>query len=264
MAKLWGFGDSFTAGAGIDNKNDKVLFPYGSTYQDTIYLTQLGKELNLKVINCALLGNSNGGILHNIVQNLKYIEKEDVVVIGTSIESRVPIPLPGHTEVNLQYGIANLINEYLKGAISKPKRGFFFDIFNKNELKTIHDYFYTIFPKLSTPYYDKYIGLFTDIQDLLTKNGNTCLIWDATCWDEFEDIENWTKNSEMGQVLDGHWSPNGNMLFKEILLQALNENTLFVNSELLSQTQWIEKAKEKHEYIPALRTFHNKKVATLI
>lgn len=264
MAKLWGFGDSFTAGVGIHNKHDNGLFPYGNTYQDTIYLTQLGKELNLKVENCANGGNSNGGILHNIIENLKFIGKDDTVIIGCSVESRIPIPMPNNTRINLQYGLANRINEFLAGRKTKPKGDTLFSIFTKSELKTIHDYFYTIFPKLSTPYYDKYIGLFTDIQDLLIKNGTTCLIWDATCWDEFENIENWTKVSEMGQVLDRHWSPNGNMLFKEVLLQALNKNTLFVNSKLLSQTQWIEKAKEKHEYIPALMTFHNKKVASLI
>jgi len=89
-------------------------------------------------------------------------------------------------------------------------------------------------------------------------------MWDDTCWDEFEKITKWTENSEIGSVADGHWSPNGNIIFKEVLLQALNENTLFVNSELLSKTQWVEKAKEKHEYIPALMKFKNKKNNSLI
>ena len=270
LAKLWGFGDSYTAGAGLENKDEPCTFPYENIYRDTIYLNQLGEELGLEVKNFARNGNSNADILYSIVRNLKNIKKDDVVIIGCTVESRIPIPLPGRRfGVPLSSGLVDCIDKYIKGTIIEYKDecsycNDLFKIFTKNELKTIHDYFYTFFPKLSIPYYNRYIELFKDIQDLLIKNGNKCIMWDDTCWDEFEKITKWTENSEIGSVADGHWSPNGNIIFKEVLLQALNENTLFVNSELLSKTQWVEKAKEKHEYIPALMKFKNKKNNSLI
>lgn len=260
---LWGFGDSFTAGSGIMNLYPN-MFPYENTYSDYIYLSLLGKELDCVVRNCAFGGNSNGGILHTIVANLKNIKKNDIVVIGASVESRLPLPLDGIYKVHLQYGLINRIEEYLTNKITKPTKELIFSVFSKKELSTIRDYYYTIFPKLSKTYYNTYHTMFKDLQDYFMANGITCIIWDSTCWDEAENIEKWSRDAEFGSVADGHWSPNGNLFFKEVLYNALQEGILFISSKDIQENNWKELFEKKNKYIPAKWELTTKKVANLI
>lgn len=251
MAKLWGFGDSFTQGIGLFNDPYNSPFPYGDIYKDCRFLTQLGFELDLEVENRGSVGSSNQTILENIVCNLYHIKKGDVVIIGGSVPSRFPIYVNEYARIDVQPGFIERTKDFILGKIHPSDNDKVFKVFSKEELKVIGDYYLTLFPKQDEVYAKNYERLFTSIQRYFISNGISCTVWDYSCWGLFENIVHWTKGSEFGLVYDDHWSPNAHMLFKEVLVKALSENTLFINSELLSFNKWIEKAKEKHNYIPA-------------
>jgi hypothetical protein len=110
MAKLWTFGDSFTAGHGCkfpapaggdykltDNFLNKNTY-YFKTYKDYIDVDKkiwpeiVSDSLDLELINLGKNGLSNEWIADTIIANIKNISKDDIVILQTSLPSRYDFP----------------------------------------------------------------------------------------------------------------------------------------------------------------------------
>lgn len=101
MAKLWCFGDSFTAGHGC-----KYFGPIGakfeSHYQNVfknyideskpIWSEIVSKHFGLELENKGVNGLSNEGILDYSLKNMPNISKEDVVILQSSTQGRYDFP----------------------------------------------------------------------------------------------------------------------------------------------------------------------------
>lgn len=93
MSTLWTFGDSFTEGVGC-NLNDeyhKNYFKKG----DKIWTIWLSELLNTDLKNCGKGGYSNDMILDSIIDNWKFIKKDDFVFIGFTYSHRFDVPIDG-------------------------------------------------------------------------------------------------------------------------------------------------------------------------
>ena len=99
MSKLWIFGDSFSDSCGLDNSH-----PYASwltTHTDIVnplehswqYL--LAKELNLQLEERAISGSGNTEIITEVISNINYIDKNDFIIIGWSVPTRLSLPGEG-------------------------------------------------------------------------------------------------------------------------------------------------------------------------
>lgn len=262
---LWGFGDSFTEGCGIFQRSRSYRVPpYGNVYKNCRFLTQLGRDLGLPVKNCGAGGSSNQSIRETIIENLQYIKEGDTVIIGASVPTRFPLQVTVDGKVDIQSGFIGRIDLFLNNEKHPLQEENIFKVFSREELKVIRDYYLTIFPKQEEVYFKRDIKLFQDFQSYFKTNNIKCILWDYTCWLLFESIENWTKQADFGVVMDGHWSPNGHMGFKEVLLKALKDEVDYVNYRIIVDGRWLEECIPLNEYIPALLTYYDEKVVSLI
>ncbi len=104
MARLWTFGDSFTAGHGCTyNTNGSALNPntndyYTRTYKDYIDINRkiwvdiVSNHFNLELKNMAKNGMSTESIADSSLKHLPEIESDDVVILQTSTIGRFDFP----------------------------------------------------------------------------------------------------------------------------------------------------------------------------
>lgn len=96
MNKLWIFGDSFSSSCGLidDNpyeawltKNTVSSSPLECSWQ---YL--LAKDLDLELKERAKTGCGNTEIITEVLANINYIDKNDFIIIGWTIPTRLSLP----------------------------------------------------------------------------------------------------------------------------------------------------------------------------
>jgi hypothetical protein len=103
MAKLWTFGDSFTAGHGckyeetnnFSNNKNTHYFKMFKDYIDVdkkIWPELLSDLLNLELVNLGKNGLSNEWIADTIIANIKNISINDIVILQTSTVGRYDFP----------------------------------------------------------------------------------------------------------------------------------------------------------------------------
>jgi hypothetical protein len=134
MAKIWTFGDSFTAGHGCKFEttgNFSKEFEnsyYYKRYKNYIDLDKkiwpeiIADLLNLELINLGKNGLSNEWISDVILSNIKNISKKDVVILQTSTIGRYDFPFK--KEKSLLGSLKN--NENIKDYIIKTNNSPYF------------------------------------------------------------------------------------------------------------------------------------------
>ena len=83
--KLWTFGDSFTWGYMCKPGMEY----YESTEPQKIWPELLSESLDCELINKSLYGYSNYSIVMSLAESLHKINKDDIVIVGTSSPFRV-------------------------------------------------------------------------------------------------------------------------------------------------------------------------------
>jgi hypothetical protein len=195
MNKLWTFGDSFTAGNGCLN-TDPFSIEYKQNENDLIWTEIVSKSLDYNLVNCGVGLYSNDKIIDSIIENYHFINKNDIVIIGTTFYSRFDVPynntlitlsptnLPENDNKLLYEMIVIMDNELLK----------------KRQLNRI------IFFK-----------------DILKRKGVKCLLWEVeTQWDKYESI----KEASFNKIIDLHWSYKGHALFSNYIINRIKNNII--------------------------------------
>lgn len=99
MSKLWIFGDSFSDSCGLYDSH--LYASWLTTHTDIVnpleYSWQylLAKELDLKLEGRAISGSGNTEIITEILANINYIDKNDFIIIGWSVPTRLSLPGEG-------------------------------------------------------------------------------------------------------------------------------------------------------------------------
>ena len=245
MAKVWFYGDSFTAGAGLNFKEhmDKTSsnfienldiyddfywqkidflkkFTWKNQYEDQTFSNHFSKSLKLDFINRGERGASNDRIIHKIFPDLKDFTSDDIIVIGMTDYARVLVPSREKNKLMQHAGAAGNFT-FIQGGINRGSSNaeesiinFCHDILHKNE-KTVSIY---------------YTKLFEDIRKSLLSIVKAVMVWGNYHWDYYQLIREWTE----GKVDDGHWSPNGHKAFAEYLLENYHQNNhILINKKLL-------------------------------
>jgi len=97
MKKLWVFGDSFSSIFGIeDDINLEYIkkYPnYDSSIPPAAWYDHLSKKLNCTLERFSFPGGSNDLIISTILENLQYISKDDIIIVGWTRPTRFSIPV---------------------------------------------------------------------------------------------------------------------------------------------------------------------------
>jgi hypothetical protein len=237
MSKVWFYGDSFTAGAGLNFKEymDKTSsnyiegydiyndshweninffkrFTWKHQYEDSLFSNHFSNSLKLDCINRGEVGASNERILHKIFSDLKDFTPDDIIVIGMTAYSRVLVPNFSKAQRMTNAGYDGVKDQNFLLADNK--------IMSEDAEKAIVDFCYEVLHKNEKSVEDYYSKLFKQIRLGLLTKVSSVMIWDYSLWHLFERITIWSK----GLVDDGHWSPNGHKAFAEYLLENYHQN----------------------------------------
>lgn len=236
MAKIWFFGDSFTAGSGLSFKEyiDKSSSNYienldiyndshwgrieyfnkftnwKNTYEDHIYPNYFSKSLNLDFINRGEGGASNDRIIHKIFSDLKDFTSDDIIVIGMTAYARVLVPSKEKSKL-MQHAGSDGNFTFIQGGINKGT-------FNAEE--SIINFCHDVLVKNDKAVFLYYSELFENIRKSLLSKVKAVMVWDYYHWDYYQQIDVWSK----GSVEDKHWSPNGHKVFADYLLENYHNN----------------------------------------
>lgn len=240
MGKLWTFGDSFTEGAGLSRIYDRDFKWIRKYHKNHIWAEVLSTNLGLELENYGGSGASNMTILNTVITTLPSLGSQDVVIIGTTDPSRYLIHSnTKHIELS-PVSVDNLHKEL--NCWPTPDL-----LYTKEEENTIRDY-YLLTTRRSEVYREVYTGLFDSICRHLRGLGITCLLWDCGLWGDLENIQSWSND----EYPDGHWSPNGNIIFAEYLTYLIQSNTtseIIYSSHLKQNYQQLLTISTKHQYI---------------
>lgn len=88
MPKLWTFGDSFTAGHGMNGE----IPEYQHADKEYKWTKLLANELDFELKDYSQNGAPNERILTNLIHNLENFTKDDIVIIQSSTISRYEFP----------------------------------------------------------------------------------------------------------------------------------------------------------------------------
>ena len=236
MAKVWFYGDSFTAGSGlcfkeyldktstnyIENLNlnneyhwDKVDYltkfkSWKNTYENHIFPNHFSNSLKLDFINRGEGGASNDRIIHKIFSDLKNFESKDIIVIGMTAYARVLVPSNEKNKL-MQHAGSDDSFTFIQGGINKGSWSI-----EKSIINFCHD----VLVKNDEAVFQYYTKLFESIRTSLLSKVKDVMIWDYYHWGYFDQIKEWSK----GSVEDNHWSPGGHKEFADYLLKNYFEN----------------------------------------
>ena len=231
------FGDSFSAGVGVDIKQGtppNVPKTYKSYSQYAFYKNIEGYRL----INYARPGASNELIILSVMKALPDIKKGDMVVVGLTEWARVSVPLKPnkkHDTLNL-----NLTGGFFLEHI-QSKRLDYIEHLKKETDITVEQIdvafkFYELltFPKkYANLKKDYYINSVSRFGDHLTSMGVSFYMWDYTLWEKFEILSKWSN----GEYPDNHWSPNGHRSFLGLLLWGIDNNVAYLNESIYTSNK---------------------------
>lgn len=191
MSKLFLFGDSFTAGNGCLPEEEYTV-NYKKNSNDLIWGELLAKGLDLSLTNYGMGLFSNDKIIDSIIDNYDYINKNDLVIIGTTFYSRFDIPYEGKLITLSTINLPDDNNKFLNDIIVIMDD----ELLKNRQLKRI---------------------LF--IKSLLEKKGVKSIIWEVEkVWNDYETIAIATNN----EIFDHHWSYKGHKDFAKYMLCNIN------------------------------------------
>jgi hypothetical protein len=187
---IWTFGDSFTHGNGC-LVNEVYPSQYKKSDEDKIWPEIVADKLNFQLKNMGAGLFSNDKIIDSIIENYKYINKNDLVIIGNTFYSRFDIPyerkLITLSPVNLPEGNNKLLNDII--LIMDD------ELLKNRQLKRI---------------------LF--IKSLLEEKDVKCITWEVEKeWNDYETIAIATNN----EIFDHHWSYKGHLDFSNYILNKI-------------------------------------------
>jgi len=193
MKKLWIFGDSFSDISGLWEGQ-----PYYTEYckqnpefkQGTVlkgWYDYLAKSLNCKLVKFSFPGGSNEVIMRSVLNNLQYISKDDIIIIGWTRPTRFSIPiLSGYQQ------FTSIQNDGSSRLIDKE--------YNLND--SLNSYYKNIFVPNVDNYVNTWINNINEFSNYLNQNFNF-KSW--TWW----DIPHESIIEHFNNVHDNHPSVNG-------------------------------------------------------
>jgi len=209
MNKIWGFGDSFTFGHGC--RPDGPLSEYYYNYkkdEDKIWLDWLGSYTNMRPVNTGECGCSNDTIFDRIIENWYNIQKEDIVIIGTTFHSRFDIPL------NNKLSAALWIKEDILNANKYYN-------FTKEQIETVLNFRYYF--SNNEMYKSRQSKRFSFIERLLKEKEIKYFIWNVEDYVRLDSIYTIREDTN-GLISDFHWSFNGHKDFADIIYKKITNN----------------------------------------
>lgn len=276
---LWLFGDSFTAG----HWGEDLFFTQGVTYKwdDSVYKRRSFAEdlknlLNCdNVVNLARGGGSNFTILSKLIEHLSEIQPNDIVVIGTSTDTRYTYcaSLSKDKMEPLNWGVRHDLQLFVEGKEeSIPKWvSEVFSHLTKEQLNEIISFYtnHNVHENSHIVLHNKLVK--SRIVDLCktinTRLGGKAYIWGDELWEypsnkskEFSRDNNWGSHTVFETVYtwtnkvshDGHWSPNGYLLAAYFLSYCVKSDIHTITVQDLA-SWYVEQGSELKrslEYIP--------------
>jgi hypothetical protein len=201
MKKLWIFGDSFSDISGLWEGQ-----PYYTEYckQNTEFKSgtilkgwydYLSEKLNYQLKQFSFSGGSNEVILLSVLQNLQYISKDDMLIIGWTRPSRFSIPIP--TDRNF---FKTIVNDGSCNSLD----------LEHNLCGSLNEYYKNVF----VPHVDSHISIWVDtiiqFENYLNQNFN------LKTWNWWE-IPHETIKDEFNHITDMHPSVKGHMEIFEVI-----------------------------------------------
>jgi len=237
MNKLWGFGDSFTAGHGLNfdefnressinsyskpfdfNDNSKVwnvdphykkYKEYKHSYKDSLFGNHFSNYINCEFINQGESGCNNDRIIHQIIKNIDQFNSEDVVIIGMTSYVRVLVP----SKYGL--GVAGKLEGRNNERHSFVTRG---PAWDKDLERAVTNYCHDVLAANESIVADYYIDLFLKIKESLSSMVKRVILWDHTQWSKYQNIKQWKG------IDDRHWSPKGHKDFADFVIENYEKN----------------------------------------
>ena len=190
MNKLWVFGDSFTAGNGC--LHNEAYTKYKESDNDLVWPEIVANRLNLELINRGMGAYSNDKIIDIIIEDYNLINKNDLIIIGSTFYNRFDIP---NNNTLLTLSPTNLPDSNQELLLH------FISIMDSDLLKKRH--------KLRIDF----------LKQQLIKEEAKCLIWEVeTHWNLYENIKIATED----KIKDYHWSYKGHKDFANYILNIIN------------------------------------------
>ena len=216
MNRAWFFGDSFTAGTGVEVETEYYK-EFGPGYK---FSSIIAEKFNLYEINLGKPGCCNLTILSTILNNLEHIKGGDTVVIGNTSPLRDLVPSKDRSK---------LIDQKLFD--SKPYKDSLAN--NNKELSEILINYCISFKDSNKELWNSfYVSMFLGLVRYFNSNGIKSLLWDYSVWSEettpgmkFENI----KQHSNGKYYDLHWSFNGHRDAANWIENGLVESIIFLN-----------------------------------
>lgn len=191
MIQLWCFGDSFTAGNGC-LPNEEYAKKYKKDKTNLIWPEIVSNSMGFKLLNLGMGGYSNDKIIDSIIKSYRFINNNDIVIIGNTFYNRFDVP---YNNKLISLSPTNLPvdnNEFLIQLIP---------IMDSQLLK------------------ERYINRINFFKNIFENRGIKCIVWEVDKeWLKYENI----KDDTNGDVDDMHWSYDGHKNFANKILNQLN------------------------------------------
>lgn len=222
------FGDSFSAGVGVDiHQGILPTVPKGyRKYTNTTFYNNIPCN---EVVNYAKPGISNEFILLTLIKAMPNIKPGDLVVLGLTEWARVTVPIAKSREKNLNL---NLTGGYYLEHLQVKRLDHIEHLKLESGLTVEEvDTAFKFYELLTFPQHrsdikrDYYLEAVKPYGSFLTDMGVKFVMWDYTLWGRYEILTTWSK----GVYEDGHWSPNGHRSFLGYLLWGLQNNVTYLN-----------------------------------
>lgn len=224
MKTLWTFGDSFTNGYGYiddgtyvyEDDSHKKYIKY-KTESDDIWPNLLSKRLNCNLKNLSEGGFSNDKILDSIFDSISQFEKDDIVIISRTFNSRFDVP-----DINTSSYFKTIHGERLQ--LIKDKMEHMYDINDKFEQQTILN-FGVLF--MGNSLYKKRNDLrFQSFEQIIQKLVSKVIIWDVDSEfrKSFETIAHHTHH----EINDYHFSYNAHRQIFEYFYNKLSGKKVLI------------------------------------
>ena len=237
MNRLWCFGDSFTAGHGLnfdefnregclnyegsfynfdDNSNIwhrdpyfKKYKDYKHSYKDKIFAKLFSNYLNYELINEGESGCSNDRIIHQIIKNINSFKSDDIILIGLTSYLRVIVP----SKFGMGgAGATNVDEDVHKCYVKHGPRS------SEKLVEKVTEYIYDVLMPNEDILEAYYLNLFKSVRDLILPKVKRVVLWDHHHWHRFENIHDWKR------IGDRHWSPKGHEQFNNFLIENYEKN----------------------------------------
>jgi hypothetical protein len=191
MSKLWVFGDSFTAGNGCLHNEEYTK--YKESDNDLVWPEIVANKLNLELINRGMGAFSNDKIIDTIIEDYNLINKNSLVIIGSTFYNRFDIPYENKLLTLSPTNLPNSNEELLLHFIS---------IMDSDLLKKRHK------------------TRINFLQQQIKLKGTKCLVWEVEAeWKKHEKIKEVTNN----EIDDSHWSYKGHKDFANYIIELINK-----------------------------------------